>query len=596
MKRLVCIIPAFLAGLLPVLPLRAFVPCHDLSAAQPTNTTFSVQGPAFGIRRSFDPAGRLASVTASAGHSAAPFSLTYSPHDGGLAAVSNAVLSETRARDLLGNVTNITYRNASGTTVGQFRYRYDDTGLVTQKVATVGPASPPVTNAYTYDMLGRLTAADGVAYAYDAAGNRLDNGTYTHNRLDGVLHDAAGNVTRIVSASSVRELTWNTQNQLVSVTTNGIPAESYTYDPLGRRLSTTDTSGTVYHVYDGDHCAADLDATGAPLRTYTWGPGIDNLLAVTVFSPASTNTFYAIKDHLGTVHALVDASGQLAAQFTYDAWGSVQSATGNGQLARSNRFLFQGREYSWATGLYNFRARWYNPEWGRWLSPDPIGIEGGLNLYAFCHNNPVTSVDPHGNTPLITGAIGAGVGAVTSGALALYRGNSWSQVGYAAARGALAGGVAGLTMGLGGGVIAGVFGGGWLGGAAAGMAAGATANVAVQGLDLATGQSCEFDWGEYGISVGLGGLFGAAFARPYTAPNQQVSSWASADTVPDLNPGRWVMVGPPSVGNYLRTVGPAMRGYPIGNSVSDTVSSGNLSYPPGLTGNFAGTLGQRIIH
>jgi len=75
MKRLTGIIPAFLAGLLPVLPLRAFVPCHDLSAAQPTNTTFGVQGPALGVRRSFDPAGRLSTVTASASHPAAPFSL-----------------------------------------------------------------------------------------------------------------------------------------------------------------------------------------------------------------------------------------------------------------------------------------------------------------------------------------------------------------------------------------------------------------------------------------------------------------------------------------------------------------------------------------
>ncbi len=425
MKRLRGIVPAFLAGLLPVLPLHAFVPRHDLSA-QPTNTTFGVQGPAFGIRRSFDPAGRLASVTASAGHSAAPFSLAYSPHDGGLAAVSNAVLSETRARDLLGNVTNITYRNASGTTVGQFRYRYDDTGLVTQKVATVGPASPPVTNAYTYDMLGRLTAADGVAYSYDAAGNRLNNGTYTHNRLDGVLHDAAGNVTRIVSASSVpsvRELTWNTQNQLVSVTTNGIPAESYTYDPLGRRVSTTDASGTVYHVYDGDHCAVDLDASGTPLRTYTWGPGIDNLLAVTVYSEDATNTFYAIKDHLGSVHALVDSAGNIAESYEFGAWGNVLS----GASAIGNRFLFQGREYSWATGLYNFRARWYAPELGRWLSPDPIGIEGGLNLYEFCHNDPVNFRDPSGLW------INFGVGFIIGGSMdiaaqVLIEGKSFSEL------------------------------------------------------------------------------------------------------------------------------------------------------------------------
>ncbi len=107
----------------------------------------------------------------------------------------------------------------------------------------------------------------------------------------------------------------------------------------------------VTHVYDGDECVADLDASGNPLRAYTWGPGIDDLLAITVYGGAATNTYYALTDHLGTVHALVDASGDTAAQFTYDAWGNVQSAVGSGQLAMLNRFLFQGREFSWATIL-----------------------------------------------------------------------------------------------------------------------------------------------------------------------------------------------------------------------------------------------------
>ncbi len=64
--------------------------------------------------------------------------------------------------------------------------------------------------------------------------------------------------------------------------------------------------------------------------------------------------------------------------------------------ALGNRYLWQGREYSWSTGLYSFRARWYDPLTGRWLSPDPIGINGGLNLYVFCGNSPVNFVDPLG--------------------------------------------------------------------------------------------------------------------------------------------------------------------------------------------------------
>jgi RHS repeat-associated protein len=339
--------------------------------------------------------------------------------DGGLPTVSNAVFTETQTRDLLGHVTNITYKSkASGQTLASFAYRRDVTGLVTQKVSMVGPVSSPATNSYAYDALGRLNAAGGETYTYDLAGNRVNGAgvppvTYTHNKLDGVLHDASGNVTNYVRDSVSYSLAWNTQGQLLSVHTNNVPAESYTYDPLGRRLSTTDSSGIVYHLYDGGHCAADVDASGQPLRVYTWGPGVDNLLAVTLFSPSSTNTYYAVKDHLGSVHALIDSSGNVAAQFTFSAWGEVLSHFRTLELSNfSLRYLWQGREYSWATGLYNFRARWYVPAYGRWLSPDPVGLEGGLNLYEFCRNNPLKFGDPTGLCPYQvadgTQAIGGG--------------------------------------------------------------------------------------------------------------------------------------------------------------------------------------------
>ncbi|MCF7855312.1 MAG: hypothetical protein K9N51_10985 [Candidatus Pacebacteria bacterium] len=146
---------------------------------------------------------------------------------------------------------------------------------------------------------------------------------------------------------------------------------------------------------------ADTDATGALLRSYTWGSGIDNLLAITVHGATETNTYYAITDHLGTVRALTDDTGAVAEAYRYDAWGNVLGVfDGNGQTllgsALGNRFLFHGREYSSTTGLYNFRARWYDPTTGRWLSKDPIGISGGLNQYVFCGNNPVNFVDPLG--------------------------------------------------------------------------------------------------------------------------------------------------------------------------------------------------------
>ena len=172
-------------------------------------------------------------------------------------------------------------------------------------------------------------------------------------------------------------------------------AESYSYDALGRRVSTVNAEGTERHVYDEDwQVIADIDGDGNVIRSYEWGEGIDQLLAVRIGS----RTYTALTDIQGTVWGYADGSGAVVARWTYDAWGNVLSeeiADGAEEL-RSVRYRFHGRERSAATGLVNFRMRWYDPVTGRWLSKDPIGLSGGLNLYAFCDGNPVGVKDTFG--------------------------------------------------------------------------------------------------------------------------------------------------------------------------------------------------------
>ena len=93
---------------------------------------------------------------------------------------------------------------------------------------------------------------------------------------------------------------------------------------------------------------ADLDADGRPLRSYTWAPGIDHLLSMTVYADTATNTYYALTDHLGSVHALVDASGAIVESYEFDAWGNVlaiRDAAGleitDHKSQISNRYLFR---------------------------------------------------------------------------------------------------------------------------------------------------------------------------------------------------------------------------------------------------------------
>ena len=298
-------------------------------------------------------------------------------------------------------------RTASGLRLGGFAYRYDAVGRIVSRTHDLGGAS--FDRDYSYDAMDRLATDGDAAYAYDAAGNRMtrteDGETITYSLGAGdrlatwtggsYQYDAAGCVTRITRGADTWDLAWNGQYQLVSVSTNGAFAEAYAYDALGRRVTTTNAEGTERHVYDDNwQVIADLDEGGNVLRSYVWGEGIDRLLAVKIGS----RTYTALTDVQGTVWGYADESGNIVARWTYDAWGNVLSEEVDVSAAelRAVRYRFQGRERSAATGLTNFRMRWYDAVTGRWLSKDPIGLSGGLNLYAFCGDDPIDFLDPVG--------------------------------------------------------------------------------------------------------------------------------------------------------------------------------------------------------
>ncbi len=283
---------------------------------------------------------------------------------------------------------------------------------------------------YSYDLAGNRTAVISVAGGGDpgstnlyttGTGNRLDSITAEGAEIQSFEYNAAGclvsNLTVSTSSTNLTTFAWDERYRLEEVQiTNGTNLAntiSYTYDVLGRRtlrLVVPPSGGSPlqeeHYIYNGNQVAADLDSSGDVIRSYTWGPGIDNLLAMTVYSisTGSTNltasTLYPIKDHQNSVLAFTDASGTIVETYEYDAYGDTKVFNASGteltESAIGNRYMWQGREYDAETGLYYFRARWYNPQTGRWLSKDPIGISGGLNLYVFCGNNPVNFIDPNG--------------------------------------------------------------------------------------------------------------------------------------------------------------------------------------------------------
>jgi len=174
----------------------------------------------------------------------------------------------------------------------------------------------------------------------------------------------------------------------------------YVYNPAGQRIAKQfDGETAVKYLYDGDQCIAEYDGDDNLLRKYIYGPGIDQpicMIDVEDSGPALSLSNGAVSyyhyDGLGSVVALSDEDGDTVQVYEYDVYGNVAASDPN----HTNPFMFTGRRMDSETGLYFYRARYYNPALGRFLQTDPIGHGDGMNMYAYCGNNPIGSVDHYG--------------------------------------------------------------------------------------------------------------------------------------------------------------------------------------------------------
>lgn len=239
---------------------------------------------------------------------------------------------------------------------------------------------------FSYDPVGnRLTAANNRSYAY-GPGNQLisENGT-TYN------YDKSGNLTQKSSATETTFYSWDYENRLVKVTTPTTAAE-YAYDPFGRRIEKKTTengeSTTTKFFYDNQSILLDYDETGTIGNRYIHGPNIDEPLAVTT----GKDKYYYHADGLGSIVAMTDASGKVVQTYEYDSFGNLKD-----QMNRVKQpFTYTGREWDKETGTYHYRKRTYDPMDGRFISKDPIGFDGGINLYNYALSNPINFTDPYG--------------------------------------------------------------------------------------------------------------------------------------------------------------------------------------------------------
>ena len=305
-------------------------------------------------------------------------------------------VTTTYSYDDLDRLTSLVHANGVGPIIKN-QYAYDGAGNISNWSNGSG------SHVFGYDSLDRLTTTINTAqpnenYGYDAVGNRTTSHTsslYNYqpsNRVVGTSnasysYDNNGNMLTRTDGTGTTTFSWTEENQLSRVTMPNGVAIDYKYDALGRRIQrATSAGGSARYVYDGDDVLLDLNADWSVGNKYLNGPGVDNHLRQT---NAVSGASYFLTDHLGSTAALTDVSGNVREQLNYDSFG-------NGGVSALTRYTFTGRERDPDTGLMYNRARFYDPQLGRFISEDPIGLGGGINQFAYVGNNPLSGTDPSG--------------------------------------------------------------------------------------------------------------------------------------------------------------------------------------------------------
>jgi RHS repeat-associated protein len=269
--------------------------------------------------------------------------------------------------------------------------------------ATFAASGLPLTTTYT------ATASDGLGRS---ATNTVSVSIAANTTFQ---YDGNGNLTN----DGLRSFAYDDENQLIQVWVPGQWLSQFTYDGKMRRrirqeftLQGTNWVQTneVFYVYDGNVVIQERDINNLPTTTYTRGKdlsgslegagGIGGLLARTsqtyADGPLAGQSYYH-SDGNGNVTMLINSSNAVVARYLYDAFGNILSKSG--LLANANLYRFSSKEAHPNSGLVYYLYRYYDPNLQRFLNRDPIGERGGINLYTYAGNNPISQLDPLGLCP-----------------------------------------------------------------------------------------------------------------------------------------------------------------------------------------------------
>uniref|UniRef100_UPI0028EB92DD RHS repeat domain-containing protein n=1 Tax=Pseudomonas grimontii TaxID=129847 RepID=UPI0028EB92DD len=286
----------------------------------------------------------------------------------------------------------------------QRQYDYDKTGNLTRLLDTRKGE-----HHYHYDPLGRRTRADhsqdlqerfghtpaGTLLMQDrpgpdiVAGNRLmiqGDRQYDYDAFGNLIRERRGRGHALIT-----EYRYDCQHRLIGITQPNGQTASYRYDPFGRRISKTVDGITTEFFWQGDRLIAEHHADRH--RSYLYEPdSFRPLVLLEGFGPKDTKPYHYQLDHLGTPQELTAPDGEIVWSAHYRAYGQI-SRLDKGTI--DNPLRFQGQYFDQESGLHYNRHRYYNPDIGCYLTPDPVKLAGGINVYQYVPN-PTGWVDPLG--------------------------------------------------------------------------------------------------------------------------------------------------------------------------------------------------------
>lgn len=250
------------------------------------------------------------------------------------------------------------------------------------------PTPPSVDYTYTTNGLNQYTAVNANGYCYDANGNLTADGDHVY------LYDVENRLVEMRVQGS-------DNGNCASLLYTGTLLASLRYDPAGRlhEVKGYNTSGTMTSfdrfLYDGDALVGEYNSAGALQRRYVHGSdaGADDPL---VWFEGTTSTGYTSARHLyadprGSIVLVGNYAGSAVAIDSYDEWGAPDTPTAT--ITAKGRFRYTGQAWLPEIGMYYYKARMYSPALGRFMQTDPIGYDGGVNIYAYVGDDPIDQVD-----------------------------------------------------------------------------------------------------------------------------------------------------------------------------------------------------------